>query len=980
MHAFFKTLKSLGYKLLLIFIILAAVMGFLISTTPGLYLTIKIANVLLPGHLQAEKIQGRLLGQSAFGSIHYHNHSMDLVLKNVNLKWELRQLLHHKLTINHLAVEQLQLTLPHDNTLQNKTQSSFKLPTLPLAIFLENANIHEAELIQGKTSNKVQKIQFQAQFSQDQWLIQSLNFDCKTIHFNGKLSMQPVMPYAISASLQLKNKAGTYPDIDGIFKLAGNFSRYQWQSEFKAPTSLHLNGTLKNGYELQTEAQWQHFIWPINKTTQFDSSIGHVKVAGKISNVFIELTSSINAPIHSNITISARTKAQGLSLNGLVKLAEGKLNFNLNYNHQMSPLLKGEIHADSVAFPEVSPMLKQLKMDTQFSGDTLINLALTSRLVAIYNENPLTATVNYQKQHFSGKMNLGTNQLDLNGSLNSSWQMKATLPQPQILHSTLSGLNTTIGINALLADTSKGNMELTIQPGHYQLEDETAPRLAFLGGQIHVALTPQSLHLNGLLTIDKDKRLTLNWTLPKFQLSHFSATQKLEGNVRLDVNSLNFLQSFNPEIKNTDGQLSAILATKGMLSKPIFEGKISLQNGRASLPNFGLDFHAIQLNLQSRNQHWQAQGSLASKDKILTLNGQGAFFPQATGAIHLDGDHFNLIDTPEYGIDISPKLLVEFTPSSVSVKGNILVPKAQIKPQSFSNSVSLSEDVVFEGEEKPSNPFHINTDVQLEMGDDVSLNVKGLKGFLTGAIHLHQLPQEPLNATGELNVKDGKYQAYGQDLAIDQGQLLFTGGPVLNPGIRVRAIRQFNNTTNTFAGSDQLLDFNNANLQTLDFGNKTTVGIEVTGRLTAPKIELFSIPSTLSQADILSMLLLGRPARQANKAGGQLLLAAISSMNLTSGTNGSQLVEQMKQTLGVDVNVETNPKFDQKTNQMTDKTSVVVGKSLSKRLYVSYNYGLAKTDSNVVTLSYLLNKFFSVQVDSSLTGSGIDLLYTHRKE
>lgn len=345
----------------------------------------------------------------------------------------------------------------------------------------------------------------------------------------------------------------------------------------------------------------------------------------------------------------------------------------------------------------------------------------------------------------------------------------------------------------------------------------------------------------------------------------------------------------------------------------------------------------------------------------------------------LEGDNLLVMNSSEYTIYISPHLKFEFSPSSLVLNGKLLIPKASLKPQSFNNTVTLSSDVVFTDAKPADNPLHIDANVNVEMGDEVELAVKGLNGFLRGSINLRQLPEGPLNAGGELTIHDGKYQAYGQDLTIEQGELLFTGGLIDNPGLNIRAVRKFSNTTASFAGSDQLFDFNPSNIQTLDFGNKLTVGIEVSGRLLSPQVKLFSNPATLSQADILSMLLLGRPASQANKSGGQLLLTAISSMNLNSGSNGLQLVNQLKQKLGVDFNIANNSTYNKQTNQVNDTTSLVVGKSLSKRLYLSYNVGLSQADSNVLTLKYLLNKFFSIQIDASPTGSGIDLLYTHQK-
>ena len=78
--------------------------------------------------------------------------------------------------------------------------------------------------------------------------------------------------------------------------------------------------------------------------------------------------------------------------------------------------------------------------------------------------------------------------------------------------------------------------------------------------------------------------------------------------------------------------------------------------------------------------------------------------------------------------------------------------------------------------------------------------------------------------------------------------------------------------------------------------------------------------------------------------------------------------------------MQTNTNYDQRTNQFNDSTGLVLGKSLSKKLYVSYNVGLSQADPNVLTLKYLLNKFFSVQASSSTSGNGIDILYTEPRK
>lgn len=440
-----------------------------------------------------------------------------------------------------------------------------------------------------------------------------------------------------------------------------------------------------------------------------------------------------------------------------------------------------------------------------------------------------------------------------------------------------------------------------------------------------------------------------------------------QGQLKLTVNKGSYELPNKAELAFLGGELNASLTPKGL----------NVESNFTIEPNKKIQ---LTLLLPRKNNKWQIKGALTANENTLSIDGMGDFSPIVKGAINLNSTNFLLLNSTEYLITMTPKLTVEFAPSLLKLRGNILIPKAEIKPQTFTDTINLTDDVVFVSEKKEFNPLNIDTDIVIQMGTDVHLSVKGLQGLLGGAIRLQQLPKGPLTATGQLDVRDGQYKAYGQDLIIDQGQLLFTGGVIDNPAIQVRAIRQFNNASNSFSGSNQLFDFNPTNIKSVDFASKTTVGIEVVGRLNSPKVQLFSIPSNLSQADILSLLLLGKPADQASKSGGQLLLTAVSALNLNSGGSGMQLLSQLKQKLGIDFNLENNAQYNQKNNQSSDNTAFVVGKALSKRLYLSYNMGLTQTDSNVLTLKYLLNKFFSLQVNASMNSSGIDLLYTHQKE
>jgi translocation and assembly module TamB len=571
----------------------------------------------------------------------------------------------------------------------------------------------------------------------------------------------------------------------------------------------------------------------------------------------------------------------------------------------------------------------------------------------------------------------------IKGAFPWHWNFDANLSQPLDPSSKREGLYTNLTAKGIIKDSNEGSMELTVHPGHYQTaKNSLVSSLKFQGGVLKTSLSPQRLSGNGTFGIDDNKKIKVHFKLPKFNLNKgLSNSQPISAELSLLLNSFDFLQDLSPEISKPTGQLTASLITTGTLGKTNIESKLTLSKASLVLPKLGLNLDSIELIALGKKQHWSATGSVVSAGKKIKLKGQGPLGSSLNGDITLQGADFPLMNTKEYQINISPQLNINFAASNMNITGSIIVPFAKIKPHTFANSITLSEDVVIQSkltknDTPPSPLFSSNMNIRVEMGNKVELSFKGLNATLGGTVTLKQVPLSPISALGELSVIKGTYKAYGQDLAIEQGQLIFTGGGLDNPGINLRASKIIDTTTASTAGTSQPFDFSSNNLKNTNVRGNITVGVEVSGRLTEPKILLFSNPAILSQADILSMLVLGRPANQANKAGGQLLLAAISSMNLGNGTNGTQLLEQLKKNLGFDVNVETTSNYNIATNQISDSTAVVVGKSISKRIYLSYNVGLSQADPNVVTLKYLLNKFYSIQVSNSTTANAIDILYT----
>lgn len=495
--------------------------------------------------------------------------------------------------------------------------------------------------------------------------------------------------------------------------------------------------------------------------------------------------------------------------------------------------------------------------------------------------------------------------------------------------------------------------------------------------------------INGTSTIELEQdKITgnFNYSFNKPNLLNLAI-----GDNDFEINKLKSFTHITGRLNNL-GQIHDKLQglnTTGILEATVRDNKTNIKlnissgnfkTGDINIPN--ITFDKAQISAQLLNNAWDVTGFVTEKAQTLNINAKGSVSP-LRGNVSITGNELKLIDTSEYLIYATPNLVVDFTPDNLAINGEIYIPQGEIKPVSFSESTALTSDAKFVNHKKKYQKitkFNQNINVNLKMGEKVKLNIKGLQGLLKGQINIIADDHLAPIATGTLNVEHGKYEAYGQNLTIEKGELTFNDELIANPHVYIRAVRYFNNLNQTFAPSNQLFDFNPDNIQTFTLPDNLTVGIEVTGRLQATKIHLISIPATLSDADILSMLLLGKPANQAGSSGGKLLMTAVSTLDLGKGAKGAALLTQLKDKLGIDIDIQNISTYNKQTNTISDTTALVLGKSLTKRLYLSYNIGLFEDDINVLTLRYLLNKFFIIQVTSSSVSNGIDFLYTRSKD
>ena len=274
-------------------------------------------------------------------------------------------------------------------------------------------------------------------------------------------------------------------------------------------------------------------------------------------------------------------------------------------------------------------------------------------------------------------------------------------------------------------------------------------------------------------------------------------------------------------------------------------------------------------------------------------------------------------------------------------------------------------------------PFSLEHDIQLILGNKVSLNDQGLSARISGQLRIKAAADHLTTANGELLLQDGKYQAYGQDLTISQGELRFAGGAITNPGLNIRAERTMMVTTSS------LNQNNNSRILSAptQFDHTTTdlkIGLMITGTAEQPNIQLFSEPSGLSQNDILAYLLLGRSANKASTADNQYLWQAASA--LSTGTQ-SGIGHTLKKSLKIDdISIQSTLTANNEDRSTPEPTpTLVLGKHLNKKLYLSYQIGLLEP-LNTLRLLYKFSHKWSMQAETGDHESGMDLYYTIEKD
>jgi translocation and assembly module TamB len=259
----------------------------------------------------------------------------------------------------------------------------------------------------------------------------------------------------------------------------------------------------------------------------------------------------------------------------------------------------------------------------------------------------------------------------------------------------------------------------------------------------------------------------------------------------------------------------------------------------------------------------------------------------------------------------------------------------------------------------------VNLSFDLDLGDHFVFKGQGVDTKLTGSVRVSASPTQRLGATGALKVDDGRYIAYGQNLAISRGIVTFQG-PLDNPALDILAERK--------------------NLPLV-------VGVKIVGTAQAPRVSLTS-DQAMPDSEKLSWLVLGHGSTSTTGRGDADVLLAAADALFSAGQSVS-LRQQLAGSLGLDdISVGRSTAYGvandtgagngilpgsttglaSTTNPALATRVVTLGKRLSDRAYISYEQSL-DTVGYAVKLTYQLTRRVSVALSAG-QNSAVDVLYS----
>ncbi|WP_282038703.1 translocation/assembly module TamB domain-containing protein [Saccharicrinis aurantiacus] len=497
-----------------------------------------------------------------------------------------------------------------------------------------------------------------------------------------------------------------------------------------------------------------------------------------------------------------------------------------------------------------------------------------------------------------------------------------------------------------------------------------------------------------LLLLDKaNDTLAVDFSFPvslNFKDSEIGVkdTFDISGNVHSSRVNLSEYTNHNNKGIVLDGDAVLNFTVGGTNVKPLYSGYLSLIDGLFNMEKYGISYHDINASINANNSQFGV-------DSLIMKSGNGYLRVNGTTEINdsilsgkygnldfnLEAKNFHVSNIKAHDIVIDANSQLKSINDSVTYTGKIDVLRSSFFLPDLASSQNSKE------QEKPL----LVQAIRAQSGDSLFVDERGLRSDTASFSNSDFVVQElfgslkiiiPKNTWvksdvlkleingdidvvktgrffelfGYIQVSRGSYYLYGRRFNLEGGEINFTGGETFEPSLNLKA-------EYVFRGADK-------DVQTLT--------LNILGTVVEPELSFLIDGRSITESDAISYIIYNRSSDEIGYDNQKGLASAVSSGIMTK-----MVSSQLSKTLGNQLNLDM---IELNTEDNFQSMDFVVGKYITKDLFMKYQRGFGENNNNEitpesVTLEYEVidNLYFQVQSGSSKT-SGIDVTLKFEKE
>jgi autotransporter translocation and assembly factor TamB len=559
------------------------------------------------------------------------------------------------------------------------------------------------------------------------------------------------------------------------------------------------------------------------------------------------------------------------------------------------------------------------------------------------------------------ELTAGAQHVSVSGRAGLSGPADATLDWRDVDLTSLCGLRglecagRSAGTARLTGAAAAPRLSLSLRADDVTVERSPVTAIALSGDYADRALALRGTVTQsdaGRLDVAGSVPVDLAWDGPRRDLSN----APIELALRTDGLDLAIVRAFAPDtIREISGRLTADLRVSGPWNDLRADGPLGLDGGRLALYATGVTYEDITLDAVARGQTIEIE-TVRTRAGEGTLEGGGTMALVATRttpfALQLQFRNFLAVALPAYEAATDGTLTVEGTLAYPVVRGALTLTRLLVRPTVLTETSgpSLEPDPTIEvvglptsptarAPEQPATPDlaeSLSLDVRARVVRDAWIRRTDADVELRGELHLAKAAYGPLFVIGEIRLERGWYAFQGRRFEVDEGRIVFGSDVPPDPQLDITAL----NKTGEYE-----------------------VTVKITGRASEPALALSSSPP-LEQADILALLVFGRPARDLGKQ--ESVDLQKQAISLASGYVMPELRQSVLNTLGLDT-------FE------AGAEGVRAGRYVTRDVFITLAQDFTGRAGQTMGVEYSITRRFSLKLSTSTQGtSAVDLLWRRR--